>query len=65
MRTIAILVMVCIMSVIYIGCKNDNTEKVDNVVIATDSLIVDSLKVVEMADTTKVIEIKDSLKVSE
>ena len=65
MRTIAVIVILAIMSVIYIGCKDNKNTNVNDVVVAADSLVVDSTKVVEMADTIKVVEVADSLKVSE
>ena len=64
MRTIAVIVILAIMSVIYIGCKDNKNTNVNDVVVAADSLVVDSTKVVEMTDTTKVLDVVDTLAVS-
>lgn len=62
MRTIAVILMVCVLSIIYISCKN--TKTVENCEVpTTDSLVVDSTKVVEMTDTTKVVNV-DTLAIS-
>lgn len=63
MRTIAVILMVCVLSIIYVSCKNCKT--VENCEVPTvDSLVVDSTKVVEMSDTTKVLDVVDTLTVS-
>ena len=55
--------MVCVLSIIYVSCKNCKT--VENCEVPTvDSLVVDSTKVVEMTDTTKVLDVVDTLAVS-
>ena len=64
MRAIAVIIMLAIMSVIYIGCKDNKNTPTNDVVVAADSLVVDSTKVVEMTDTTKVLDVVDTLAVS-
>lgn len=62
MRKITVILMVCVLSIICVSCKN--TKTVENYEVpTTDSLVVDSTKVVEITDTTKVVNV-DTLAIS-